>query len=395
MICPKCGNEMPEGSIFCNKCGSKIVKESGSVSINVKLLKVKGIFTKNKFIMPGIIAAIIIMAVIILYLNNPVIAYENDIRNNKFSEASTLYSRKISNNKKDEQKILDFLNNEVTDIKQKFINQKISYDKANRELSVINQTGLIDNVSKISEFIDTLNSSRLAFKKGEEYFKNNDIENALKSYKDVIKDDSNYSLASKKISDLTFTYKTKILKDAEDSASKKDYKKAVDILTTASQILDKDTDIEAKKATYLTQFVSKLQSEQQVIVLNANVVSQSSEWKTLYPDMLQSIIKNNSSKTIKDIKVGWLGYDSNKYPVKIKLQFSGIDTDYEFIGNGENVNILSGATFGDRNGWNLDENHGLSKVLACVKTVTYYDGTIWDNPYYQYWLEQYKDKPLK
>lgn len=393
--CPKCGNELPEESEFCNKCGCKIVKEITSVgTADTKPLKMKEIFKKNKFAVP-IFAILLVIIIVIIHLNNPVIAYENDIKNNKLSEASTLYSKKISNNKKDKQKVLDFLNNEVADIKQNFINQKITYNKANNSLLAINQTGLVDNALKTSDYINQLNNSRLSFKKGEEYAKNNDIENALKSYKDVIKDDSNYSLANTKINELTSKYKTQILKNAEESANNKDYKKAVDILTTASQILDKDTDIEAKKAVYFTKLIAKLQSEQQIIVLSSNVISQSNEYKSLYPDMLQVIIKNKSSKTIKDMDVGWLGYDKNNYPIKIKLQFNVGNEDYEFIGQGRDVNVLPNTTFGDKVGWNLDENHGLFKALACVKTVTYYDGTTWDNPYYQYWLEQYKGKPLK
>ncbi|MFP4697360.1 MAG: DUF5780 domain-containing protein [Eubacteriales bacterium] len=33
----------------------------------------------------------------------------------------------------------------------------------------------------------------------------------------------------------------------------------------------------------------------------------------------------------------------------------------------------------------------MSKGLACVIEVTFEDGTKWQNPYYEYWLEEYKD----
>ena len=56
---------------------------------------------------------------------------------------------------------------------------------------------------------------------------------------------------------------------------------------------------------------------------------------------------------------------------------------------------MPGKTFGDGYGWNLSENHNISKLLACVKEVEYYDGTTWENPLYNSWITKYKEKPLK
>lgn len=110
--------------------------------------------------------------------------------------------------------------------------------------------------------------------------------------------------------------------------------------------------------------------------------------------MIQVIVKNTSDKTIKDMKIGCLGYDKNGYPVKIKTQYDISGGDYEFVGNAPNVNIIAGSKFGEDKGWKLHELHGISKVLACVKSATFYDGTPWENPYYEYWVEKYKEKPL-
>ena len=78
--------------------------------------------------------------------------------------------------------------------------------------------------------------------------------------------------------------------------------------------------------------------------------------------------------------------------MKIKKQYNFGNTSYEFIGASEASNIMPGETFGEN--YTLDENHGISKVIAIVKSVKYYDGTTWENPYYKYWIEEYKEKPL-
>lgn len=202
--CPKCGNELPEESKFCSKCGYKV---NSKMKLSTKIKNRIG-FIKNKFIILILIIAVVIIVGLIMYIKNPVIAYENDIKNNKLSDAANLYTNKISNNEGRKQKILEFLKNQVVDTKQDFIKQKISYDKAINKLSNISQTGLLDNVTGTSNYINKLNNSRLAFKKGEEYYKNNDIENALKFYKEVIKEDSNYSTANAKINNLTSKYKS-------------------------------------------------------------------------------------------------------------------------------------------------------------------------------------------
>ena len=78
---------------------------------------------------------------------------------------------------------------------------------------------------------------------------------------------------------------------------------------------------------------------------------------TLYPDMIKVIIRNNSSKTVKNIQVSSLAYDSNLLPIKIQTQYSFSDGSFEFTGHGDNVNIMPNTTYGNDVGWNLDENH--------------------------------------
>jgi hypothetical protein len=400
--CSKCGSENNEDSLFCNKCGSKL---SNYVEQSSKSNR----FLNKRYIILGCSILIIGIAVVVFLtiFTNPVFAFKNDINNNKIEEATKIYNDKIKGNSEKVKNVESFLKDEITNILQSFKKGKTDYDTAKNKLETIQKTELVSTkVNNALSDIDNINNSRISFKKAEAFEKSNNYIDAIKEYKNVIRDDSNFETAQKRITPLIKKYKENVLKLADESASKKNYDKSVSSLNEALSLMPNDSDIIAKLSVYEKLLsekkaaeekvaIQKAKSEQLVVVESANIIVQDSTYKALYPDMIQVIVKNNSDKTIKNMKVGSLGFDSNGYPVKIKTEFRISDGDYEFVGNAEDVNILPGQVFGRDNGWKLDENHGISKVLSCVKTVTYYDGTTWDNPYYQYWLNEYKENPLK
>lgn len=195
------------------------------------------------------------------------------------------------------------------------------------------------------------------------------------------------------------TYKEQVLNAAEESANSNDYDKAVTLLEEAKSIIENDADITSNLTSYNVKLegikAAKAKTEQLLVVDSVKIVAQSDQYKTLYPDQIRVVITNKSDKTVKNMEIGFLGYDSNGYPLKIKMQFDFLGSNYESIGDADNVNIIAGARFGDNVRWNLDEQHGLTTVISCVKTVEFYDGTKWTNPYYDYWIAEYKEKQLK
>ena len=242
--------------------------------------------------------------------------------------------------------------------------------------------------------------------KAQEYLKTNDLFNALNELKKIIPDDKNYTKAKETIAKYEKQYKEELLKHVEYSINNKDYEKAVELLKEAIVIMQDDNDINVKlsicekklqqqKQEEKKKKIEELRSKQIVVVESAKIIEQDPRYKALYPDMLQAIIKNNSGKTIKKMEVGFLGYDENGYPMKIKGKYDFWGGDYEFIGLAEDVNIVAGDIFGYDAGWELSDPHGLSKIIACVKSATFYDGTTWHNQFYDLWLEEYKEKPYK
>ncbi|MCO5385364.1 MAG: DUF5780 domain-containing protein [Desulfosporosinus sp.] len=390
MICSKCGAENSEDSVFCNKCATNL---SGVIE---QEHKPKWFSNRRNIILSCAILVIGILVVVgIISFNNPVSVFKSNINNNKYSEATKIYDEKIKGKTDKENSVNSFLKDDIANIQKSFSESKIDYNTAKTRLETISNTHLASSdVSSALDKINSLNNSRIAFNKAEGFLKNKDLVNAIKEYKNVIPDDQNYEKAKEQITNNVKQYKEQVLKNAEDSANAKDYAKSITLLKEAALLIPNDSDLAVKLSGYEKQLEEKLVAEQQVTVESAKIVVQDSTYKSLYPDMIQVILKNSSQKTIKNLNVGCLGYDKNGYPLKIKTQFSFSGADYEFVGNAPDVNIVAGGTFGGNNGWKLDESHGISKVLACVKSATFYDGTTWDNPYYDYWIDQYKEKPL-
>ncbi|WP_291565151.1 MULTISPECIES: DUF5780 domain-containing protein [unclassified Clostridium] len=409
MICEKCGSVNKKKSLFCNKCGAKLVfhneeEDKGFIEVIDKL---KLFNSKKNIIIPCSVLLIIIFIVgVIIYFNNPMLEFKKEFRNNKYVEAIIIYNNKIKGDSDKENEINSFLKDEVAKIEKSFIDEEISYDKAKNKLEIIGNTGLVlSDVNYSTNKINSFNNSKIAFKEAEEFLKNNDLVNALKEYKKVIADDKNFTKAKEQIKNNEKKYKEQVLKIAEDSSNAKDYEKSISVLKEATSLISNDRDLLAKLSVYEKQLeektslekkqkAEKVKTEQLVIVESAQIIVQDTRYKTLYPDLIQVIVKNMSNKTIKHMRIGCLGYDNNGYPLKIKTQHIVLKEDYECIAYGEDVNIIPGGRYGEDVGWGLDENHGISKVLACVHNVTFYDGTTWKNPYYEYWIEQHKEKPI-
>lgn len=406
MLCKKCGHENEEIAQFCNSCGAKLNKKDRNYIQNFKE-KIKGFDKRKKYwIIAGSIIVVILIVGIILF-SNPILKFEMAVKSNSLGKATTVFNENIKGNKNYEDKANIFLKGEISNIEKEFKNESIAYDKAKNKLDNIKGLGIASlEVNDAIKEIDNLNDSRTAFNKAEDYLKVEDYVNAIKQYTNVIKEDKNYDNAQKKIEENKDKYKNKVLEEAEKYSQNNEYDNAVSLLSETDAILKNDNDIIIKLSDYRKKLneirekekqekMSKAQTEQLLVVDSCRISEQSSQWKALYPDMLQAFVTNKSDKTVKNMNVGFLAYDSNGYPLKIKTQFSYSGGNFEFTGNADNINLVSGAQFGASVGWKLDEKHGISTIKACVKDATFYDGTTWNNPYYQYWIEQYKEKQIK
>ena len=405
MNCPKCGFENNDNMKFCCNCGKKLKNNYNPHFTDFKSKIIT--LNRKRIITIGICSCIIITIITIcMFLNNPIHKFKTAINNNQVDAAKTIYDSDIKQDEKLKAKLETYLKKELINIEKNFKDDKIDFSTAKNKLeNYLNLNILTLEINSSIKNINSLNNSKNAFIKAEEFLKTDDYLNAIKEYSQVIQDDSNYDAAQKKIEDNKDKFKELVFTQTEEYIGNNDYGNAVQLLTQAKEIVTNDNDILNKLDIYSEKLkeikeqqkqekIKQDEANQLLVVDNATILVQDSKHKALYPDMLQAFVTNKSDKTVKDMNIGFLAYDQNGYPLKIKTQFSFNNANFNFIGNADNINLIPGAQFGAGMGWRLDDPHGISTVKACVKDATFYDGTSWSNPYYSYWYEQYNEKPL-
>ena len=136
----------------------------------------------------------------------------------------------------------------------------------------------------------------------------------------------------------------------------------------------------------------KLIAGQALAVTSTKYVVQNARFKSLYPDMLQAILKNNTASDIKDAVVAFVAWDKNNLPVKIKSHLSYRDEAYVQLVNSSDMNLVPRASYGRKKGYAIDEDCNIKKFKAIVVSYETFDGETWMNPYYYEWRTLYEGK---
>lgn len=161
------------------------------------------------------------------------------------------------------------------------------------------------------------------------------------------------------------------------------------------QVIDEETTQVEAPPDISTDELNELLLSQPMYVERTEYVVQDEQYKTLYPDMLQAVVKNNSGTDVKNVCVAFVAWDANGFPVKIATQHSLGSSAYVVLCNYEDANMVNGSTYGDSGGLPLDRNTDTIAIFKAI-VVSYddFDGNTWDNPYYDTWRELYSDKKL-
>ena len=134
--------------------------------------------------------------------------------------------------------------------------------------------------------------------------------------------------------------------------------------------------------------------KQDLYAYDAKYVVQDEKYKSFYPDMLQALIKNNTNKDIRDVQFGFVAWDKNGLPIKLK---GNIDFGKSYIRgvSGDAVNIPAKGKFGDKHGFSIDKDLEVDTFKPIVVSYTDFKGNKWHNPKFDEFIKVYEGKRLK
>lgn len=346
---------------------------------------------KTIIIMCILIVAVICTVIFFRFYNSNINKFKRSLDDYNIDELKEIY---ISTTSYDERKKIESIFEEkLNTIVIQFTSNEKNYEDTYSELEKYNEFSNLQNkITKAKEQLVKIKNSKDNYSKGQNAQKNNNMYEAIENYSKVIElDNENYKMSQKYINDNKNTLKNNMLIEIDELINNGDYINANLKLELLQNIFTNDTDIESKVALIKDkakqQEIEKYKNEQEVTVVSATTHK---EWYSDTISGITVIVQNNTQKVVKSYVISILAYDSAGYPLKIEYN------NYERLVEYEGANIQPGATHGkDKYGSISYEEENISSALACVKEVEYYDGTTWENPYYEYWLEQYKEKPLK
>ena len=150
------------------------------------------------------------------------------------------------------------------------------------------------------------------------------------------------------------------------------------------------TKSEVSEAELMTQLEG-----QALKIIETKYTVQDDTYKSLYPDLIQAILKNDSEHDIKNAVVAFVAWDENKLPVKIKGNIDFSDGSYVKLVNYNDINLVPGKTYGHNSGFELDQTIKIETFKAIVVSYEAFDGATWENPLFGDWKALYEGKKLQ
>src|SRR5699024_6829755 len=190
---------------------------------------------------------------------------------------------------------------------------------------------------------------------------------------------------------------------AEDTVSaetSEDDESTEKIEETSEEISEKDEEDNLPTVESDDETVDAVQLEQKlldqdVVVENIQYLIQNTEHKALYPDMLSTIIKNNSDTDIKNITYGYVAWDDNGLPIRIQGDWDFSGGSYLYTGTGESVNIAPGETHGRNYGLELtEEMDKIHSIKSIIVEYQGFNGEKFENPLLDEFSKIYEGKRL-
>ncbi len=247
--CKQCGTQNEDDKKFCINCGTlfeakaaeKKARKPGRWKIVILLMVLFLIFAG--------------MAVVTFYFSNPE-QLKREMKNEQWEEAAIIFQK--MQNSGDEKKAIEIFLKTAEAYKEMYIDEKVEYSDALKKLDEIKKIST-DNqkLIEIVTYIENLHNSRIAFELAEKYWEEQDYENAMIQYKEVLEIDDNFLTAEEKLSEGKEKYKANVIDEVENYVKNEAYDKAIQLIDKAEGILGEDEELEVLSAKYELEELEK------------------------------------------------------------------------------------------------------------------------------------------
>lgn len=131
---------------------------------------------------------------------------------------------------------------------------------------------------------------------------------------------------------------------------------------------------------------------QNIVVVETRYEVSDEDDKLFSPDIVGSVIENNSGSDIKSVVVAYVAWDESNNPVKFD------NGEYVKEVSFGNINFPANGAYGvfnDANEFVTPENNTISQMKSVAVSYVTTTNESWDNPYYAEFKEAYAGKGLE
>ncbi|MCL2227865.1 MAG: protein kinase [Oscillospiraceae bacterium] len=165
------------------------------------------------------------------------------------------------------------LSRRLDNLRSEFLEESISYNAAQMELSTIRNwqiQGIGGQINETGSFIGLLNDSRVAFQLAESQFERGDFPAAISSYRLVSAEDPNFNKAIEGLNRAIDAHRERALSEAAAYAAGRNFTQAMFVLDNALGVLGNDAAIASEREAYRRDEVADRIVEAQALVEGNN-----------------------------------------------------------------------------------------------------------------------------
>lgn len=202
---------------------------------------------KAKTIAISILAVIVAIAVafVMSYFNGAAAKTCRQLKKGEYSAAETMYRNNVESSFLQRTFAKSKLTAYGEKVAQQYKDGKISYEKASDILASLKNMGF-DTMASLGDEIASEKDAEKAFTDAEKFYKNGDIENAIKEYSKIPEGSDNYATAQKKLVELYPQYINNVAEKANQLNMAGNCKEALSVLNLALSLMP-DANIDLSK----------------------------------------------------------------------------------------------------------------------------------------------------